>query len=406
MAISKRRLDEYRKGVSRLVEMANADVSRVYNAFLPMKEPELMRDAMLDAVQAAASKYGDMAAALASDLFEELSEAEAGRMFEAQMAESYDAAALEQSVRYASRHLFGGEWAKFADYLQGVVDKAVKQPARDTIMDSAARTRDGRTRYARVPIGPTCPFCIMLASQGFVYSSEATAGEFRDFHPHCDCQVVPSWEKSPRVEGYDPEGMYDRYLQCRSTVDHDMRIEREWNAMSKAEQARWADKHGGEHAYDNYVRRCILREMETRDRRWLFDGTAPKPTFENDNLMRETIKSRKHELLTAGRLSRLGINCNFVVDSKDDGSGGRIGLADFANGYEIKTLSNTASRNTVNGYLKNTSKKQNAIAVIFDNVDNPALTDDKLARILLESKSFKRGRVYVLTKDKEIVLIR
>lgn len=380
MTISRDRLNQYQAGLNKLVELAQADIKAVYEAFEPLGDAELMRDAMTDAVAAAATKYGDMSAALAAELFEELSDVEVGRAFDTLLSDTYDPAQLEKSVRYSARHLFGGEWTVFLNYLNGVIDKAVKQPARDTMMDNAARHAGSGVRFARIPKGPTCPFCTMLASRGFVYRSEKLAGEMQKFHPKCDCQIVPSWEKSPRVDGYDPDGMYARYSQCRKTC-------------------------GSGSAED------ILAEMATRDRRWLYDGTEPPVTFIDRGLEREVVSKRSHELRTANRLSRLGVNCDFAHDSieyfdSETGELRRAGLADFASGYEIKTLMGTCSKNTINGYLKNTSKKKNAVAVVFDNVENDGVSDDALVKMLGGLRSFSRGRVYVLAKDGNLTRIR
>ena len=71
-------------------------------------------------------------------------------------------------------------------------------------------TRDPRKpKWARVPMGAeTCPWCLMLASRGFAYHSEAAADHN---HSGCDCKVVPSWDKSPEVQGYDEREYYDRW---------------------------------------------------------------------------------------------------------------------------------------------------------------------------------------------------
>lgn len=63
-----------------------------------------------------------------------------------------------------------------------------------------------RPRFARIPrrtrsYAAGCPFCQTLASRGFVYHTEGTAGVH--VHDGCSCVVVPSWDKSPEVEGYD-----------------------------------------------------------------------------------------------------------------------------------------------------------------------------------------------------------
>jgi hypothetical protein len=67
-------------------------------------------------------------------------------------------------------------------------------------------------RYARIPTGPdTCPWCLMLASRGFVYYTEHDA--MAGCHQHCDCVAVPgrggySFNDATQVEGYDPDEYY------------------------------------------------------------------------------------------------------------------------------------------------------------------------------------------------------
>ena len=67
-----------------------------------------------------------------------------------------------------------------------------------------------KPKWARVPTGAeTCEFCIMLASRGFVYGNDDLASHA---HAHCDCRVVPSWDKKKAsVEGYDPDLYYDMW---------------------------------------------------------------------------------------------------------------------------------------------------------------------------------------------------
>ena len=91
----------------------------------------------------------------------------------------------------------------------------VKRMANRTMTDNCMR--DG-VRYARVPVGAeTCGFCIMLASRGFVYHSERSAGELNHYHQNCDCKVVPGFP-GVEVEGYDPDSLYDLYSEARSRL--------------------------------------------------------------------------------------------------------------------------------------------------------------------------------------------
>lgn len=78
-----------------------------------------------------------------------------------------------------------------------------------------------RPMFARVPrrtrsYAAGCPFCQTLASRGFKYYSDAEWSAGVHVHDGCRCQPVPSWEKSPRAEGYDPHDYDEGYKRFRS----------------------------------------------------------------------------------------------------------------------------------------------------------------------------------------------
>lgn len=75
--------------------------------------------------------------------------------------------------------------------LCGVVNRLVLQPARETVWN--ATVRDG-TRYARVPEPGACPFCLMLASRGAVYTRDTVTStrQLRAYHDNCRCLGIES----------------------------------------------------------------------------------------------------------------------------------------------------------------------------------------------------------------------
>ena len=82
------------------------------------------------------------------------------------------------------------------------------------------------------------------------------------------------------------------------------------------------------------------------------------------------------------------------------------GYADLESGLEIKTLTNAKSYNTINGYIKETSKrKKNTIAILFDNRKND-LPDEVLIMWINQSRSFSKGSVYILGHNQQIRRIR
>lgn len=217
-----------------------------------------------------------------------------------------------------------------------------------------------------------------------MYASRESAGQLGQYHDNCNCRIVAGMPGT-EVDGYDPEGMYDRYLQCRNSITHGESgsrnpVWRDWERLSHEEQASYAEPTGGD-AYNNYIAHRIVQEMSTRDRQWLYGGTVPKITYESEELKTKIEKEHPHEIRTANRLCEHGIRTDFVVDEAlivdpTTGRDRKIGLADFENDYEIKTLLEASSFNTVDGYIKNASRKKNIVALVFDNSENDSLTDE------------------------------
>lgn len=154
------------------------------------------------------SIYGEAAAALAADRFEELTG------LPARMADPLPEEQVDARLRWAVTPLFGGagDEAALANLASAAGD-LIKRPGRRTMIESAARHN---LRYARVPVGDTCAFCLMLGSRGAIYHSDKSAGMMDDWHPKCNCQIEPvatdrDLDRLSKEYGYDPEALYDRY---------------------------------------------------------------------------------------------------------------------------------------------------------------------------------------------------
>jgi hypothetical protein len=83
--------------------------------------------------------------------------------------------------------------------LAASTERLVLDTGRDTVIDNAQRDRQAKG-WARVPEPGACSFCLMLATRGAVYRSEATA-DFKS-HDNCRCHVEPvftAYEPPARV---------------------------------------------------------------------------------------------------------------------------------------------------------------------------------------------------------------
>lgn len=203
---------QYRAATGQLSRMARADLNSLI-ASLNVSNPAAARDALLEVVPVLTATYGEVAASVAAEWYDELRAAgpAAGR-FRAQPAAVVPTAAVQETVRWAAGALWQGDSAGLSSRLSGAVDRYVQQPGRDTISRNAGRDR---AKWARVPSGSeTCAFCLMVASRGFVYRSEQTASKDASgekYHAECACVPVPDWSRNPVLEGYDPAAMYEVY---------------------------------------------------------------------------------------------------------------------------------------------------------------------------------------------------
>lgn len=166
------------------------------------------------------AEYGEIGAAVAVDFYDELREGSPTKNlkpYSAQMAELPKTEAIQASVRWAVSPLFQAEKnpAQAISNLTEVTDRFVKAAPRNTIFYSAQKDTS-RASFARVPSGSkTCEFCLMLASRGAVYANAKSAGETKKFHGHCDCSIIPMWDGDEYPKGYDPDSLYDQYVDLQ-----------------------------------------------------------------------------------------------------------------------------------------------------------------------------------------------
>lgn len=214
---SREALTVYAAAQRRVVELARQDLQDFWN-LLDLSNPELVRDELLAFVPALVQQYGDVAATAAAEWYEELRSVAVGGKYQAVTASGADLEAVAGSVRYAVGNVFDGAPDQALALINGSVQRLVQYSGRETIARNVSADRS-RPRYARVPQGVTCAWCSMLASRGFVYHSKKSAGEIDGhFHDDCDCQIVPSWDKTPFIDGYDPDEMYGQYMAARDAA--------------------------------------------------------------------------------------------------------------------------------------------------------------------------------------------
>lgn len=113
---------------------------------------------------------------------------------------------LSASARWA----LGGDGVKALDRMQGTLQRAVFDGARDTTLLNVQATRSGWARYASAS---ACEFCKLLATRGAAYRSEDTAAT--KVHDHCSCIPVEDRDNSYLPPDY-VQAWQDEYSKARS----------------------------------------------------------------------------------------------------------------------------------------------------------------------------------------------
>ena len=187
-------VESYLATVQRMVQWAIRDINTLI-ARVDMSDPDAARDALQAELPTLISVWGEAAATVAAEYFEELIDAPAV------LADPVDSEVVEGMVGWAVGPLYGelvprvdengepvldgsGEPvvdkippdpAKAARNLQGASQRHILNTGRDTIRYSAENTPG--VGWARILQGETnCAFCVTIASRGAVFESAQTAG--------------------------------------------------------------------------------------------------------------------------------------------------------------------------------------------------------------------------------------
>lgn len=197
----------------RLVTLAQAELAGFFGT-LDLTRPDAVRDALVEMVPLLVREYGDLASVAAAEWYEQI-RPQAG--FNARTIPSAADDAVAGSTRALAGSLWGDTPVDALQAIQGAMQRHIAYSGRATVARNAVLDPLKPT-FARVPSGgKTCAWCTMLASRGFVYATKETAGEKADhYHDDCDCQIVAEFDaEQHHIEGYDPDQMYDRYMQAR-----------------------------------------------------------------------------------------------------------------------------------------------------------------------------------------------
>ena len=319
-----------------------------------------LREALTQALDAVLSTYTDLSAARASEFYAEARGAQGvKRPYEpvADPARNPDATAGAVRALVGSVAATGGTDRLRSDLLARV-DTETRRAANECVARNVLKD-PAKPRYARVPQGETCGFCLMLSSFGFRYRTEESASHA---HPKCNCRVVPSFGKAT-VKGYDPDGMYDRFNECLDALGGRDGIRADWNALPSAERDAYIRAHGNKagKAFDAYVNKRMAAEIETRDPEWFETGREPEPEY-----LKPRSALLDHERKGVDWLKRNGFKVSVLPE--DPKASANPDLKMNGRLWEMKNITNSGSsvsnqvkRARIKWFKKNDGTKMHAV---------------------------------------------
>lgn len=211
----------------------------------------LTKSELAEVYAALVRKLGQYAAQVALEFYEALREqADPEEAYTPKVFEPSNAALLTWDVNNVSHA-----------QLPGIAAQRVMQYADETVTRNA-QADPAHPRYALVTHAGACGWCMLIGSNGWMYSSRKTAAATR--HANCKCAIVADFDvKNPSLKGYDPDALVDVYAQARRNVASD--AQQQWAQMDEAERAKYARTYRSSKVstgvYDVYLRNRIVAEM-------------------------------------------------------------------------------------------------------------------------------------------------
>lgn len=231
----------YNRAVARIGDKAASDVEESIMGWCREHESATVaekREAAKLIMDGYIQGYDDIAAEFAAEWYDHRAEKSGIKLDQAITMTTYSPESVDDVARYQAKKLIDGDDAAFAKACGEYARNDLFRSLNETIIANVGRDKDKGARFARVPTGfETCTFCLMLASRNAVYHTRKTAGEFKHFHRHCDCKVVPSFDPDPDaevVEGVKPKELRELYKQFKKIDDTEGLSSAEKDARKRA----------------------------------------------------------------------------------------------------------------------------------------------------------------------------
>lgn len=171
--------------------------------FMSDLDDDMTRDEVVELAVRVAEKYSYLGCELGAQWYDLCSELAGVDVDPAELAE-VDPDELEIRAQAAFDRASDGSLISDAlnYYLQNQIENSIRRTGSANLNRDYERGMAGG-KWARVPVGETCAWCLMLASQGAWYLSEETAKGIDPDHYHDGCDCVAVYHADPEsIAGY------------------------------------------------------------------------------------------------------------------------------------------------------------------------------------------------------------
>lgn len=270
MKLTQAAWDDY---ISRLSQL-NQKAGQLMREYMD-GHPEADTDALIRYAYALVTKYGEGSAELACQMYDALAEAQGVTLPAAEPAPTATYGEVTGMVKATQDS---------PPSLQQGVSRMVKQAGADTTAHNAIR--DG-AEWAWVPHGDACPFCRMLASNGWQRASKnlLKKGHAQHIHANCDCEFAIRFDHSTTLAGYDPEKYLKQYRDAGGDINKMRRIDyaARKDAINAQKRAAYAVRkvNKSERSYSGGVgsNKADLDYMNSAPYRAKFDSVSDNPAL-------------------------------------------------------------------------------------------------------------------------------
>lgn len=241
------------------------------------------RQKMIDYAYAIATKYGEASAALSAQMYDTVAELSNAAVPAAVPAETATYPEVAKTVNGIIKNTNGN-----ANTIAAGIGRLVKMAGTDTILKNAARdsgddigykgyhrNKSGKNKrhkhsgaqVAWIPLGDTCPFCLMLAAKGWQKQTVWAAGDHSEhIHGNCDCTYAVKFDDNFSYEGYDPDEYANMFYYAEGDtwnekVNYLRRMQREnpevREKINAQKRANYAEKK-----FTNYLNSNIIKSSD------------------------------------------------------------------------------------------------------------------------------------------------